>query len=32
MTAFDYAVLLIIGLSVLISLMRGVVREVLSLL
>ncbi|MDX1914223.1 MAG: CvpA family protein [Methylophilus sp.] len=31
MTAFDYAVLLIIGLSVLISLMRGVVREVLSL-
>ena len=31
MTSFDYAVLIIIGLSVLFSMMRGSVREVLSL-
>jgi len=31
MTIFDYAVLLIIGLSVLLSLMRGLLREVLGL-
>lgn len=31
MTVFDYAVLLIVGLSVLISVMRGAVREVLAL-
>jgi len=31
MTAFDYAVLCIVGLSVLISLMRGLVREALSI-
>ena len=31
MTAFDYAVLLIIGLSILLSVMRGLVREVMSL-
>jgi membrane protein required for colicin V production len=30
MTVFDYAVLVIIGISVLISLMRGAVKEVLS--
>ncbi len=32
MTSFDYAVLLVIGLSVLLSVMRGVVREILALL
>lgn len=32
MTVFDYAVLTIIGLSVIFSVMRGMVREVLSLL
>lgn len=32
MTVFDYAVLVIIGISILISLMRGAVREILSLL
>lgn len=32
MTAFDYAVLLIVGFSVLLSVMRGMVREVLALL
>lgn len=32
MTAFDYTVLMIVGLSVLISLMRGFVREVLSIM
>ncbi|MBZ0092482.1 MAG: CvpA family protein [Burkholderiales bacterium] len=32
MTLFDYAVLLIIGVSILFSVMRGVVREVLALL
>ena len=32
MTAFDYAVLLIIGFSILLSIMRGMVREVLALL
>jgi membrane protein required for colicin V production len=32
MTVFDYAVLVIVGVSVLISLMRGAVREILSLL
>lgn len=31
MTAFDYAVLGILGVSVLISLMRGLVREVMSI-
>lgn len=31
MTAFDYAVVAIIGLSVLFSIMRGLVREVLAL-
>lgn len=31
MTSFDYAVLAIIGLSMLLSMMRGFVREVLSL-
>jgi ATP phosphoribosyltransferase len=30
-TVFDYAVLLIVGLSVLLSVMRGFVREVLAL-
>lgn len=32
MTSFDYVVLVIIGLSVLLSIMRGAVREVLSLI
>ena len=32
MTLFDYAVLLIIGLSILLSVMRGMVREILALL
>ena len=32
MTAFDYVVLLTIGLSILLSVMRGMVREVLALL
>ena len=32
MTPFDYAVLVIVGASVLVSVMRGLVREVLSLL
>jgi membrane protein required for colicin V production len=32
MTAFDYAVLIIIGLSIILSIMRGLVREVLSIL
>lgn len=32
MTAFDYAVLLIIGFSVLLSVLRGAVREMLALL
>lgn len=31
MTVFDYSVLAIIGLSILLSLMRGLVREVLAL-
>lgn len=31
MTAFDYAVLLIVGISILISVMRGLVREALAL-
>lgn len=31
MTSFDYAVLAIIGLSILLSMMRGFVREILSL-
>jgi membrane protein required for colicin V production len=31
MTGFDYAVLLIIGISILISVMRGLVRETLAL-
>ena len=31
MTVFDYAVLLIVGLSILLSVMRGAVREVLAL-
>lgn len=32
MTAFDYAVLVIVGASVLLSVMRGAVREILALL
>lgn len=32
MTAFDYAVLTIIGLSVILSVMRGLIKEVLSIL
>lgn len=32
MTTFDYAVLVIIGLSTLLSIMRGLVREVLAIL
>lgn len=32
MTIFDYAVLIILGLSVIFSVMRGMVREVLSIL
>jgi membrane protein required for colicin V production len=32
MTSFDYAVLTIIGLSVVLSVMRGLVREVLAIL
>lgn len=32
MTAFDYAVLVIVGISILISVIRGLVREVLALL
>lgn len=31
MTVFDYAVLVIVGLSILLSVMRGAVREVLAL-
>lgn len=31
MTSFDYAVLVILGLSVLLSMMRGFVREILAL-
>jgi membrane protein required for colicin V production len=31
MTAFDYAVLLIIGFSILLSVLRGAVREILAL-
>lgn len=31
MTVFDYAVLAIIGLSVIVSVMRGIVREVLAI-
>lgn len=31
MTAFDYAVLLIVGVSILISVLRGLVREALAL-
>jgi membrane protein required for colicin V production len=31
MTSFDYAVLVIVGLSVLLSVMRGFVREILAL-
>jgi membrane protein required for colicin V production len=32
MTIFDYTVLIIIGISIVISMMRGAVREILSLL
>lgn len=32
MTVFDYTVLLIVGVSILISVMRGLVREVLALM
>lgn len=32
MTVFDYAVLVIVGLSILVSVIRGLVREVLALL
>lgn len=31
MTSFDYAVLVIVGLSILLSMMRGFVREILAL-
>ena len=31
MTVFDYTVLLIVGLSILLSVMRGAVREILAL-
>ena len=31
MTGFDYIVLLIIGISIVVSMMRGAVREVLAL-
>lgn len=31
MTSFDYAVLIILGLSILLSMMRGFVREILAL-
>jgi membrane protein required for colicin V production len=31
MTSFDYAVLIIIGISIVVSMMRGAVREVLSI-
>lgn len=31
MTSFDYAVLLIIGISIVVSMMRGAVREVLAI-
>ena len=32
MTGFDYAVLIIIGLSVIFSIMRGMVKEVLAII
>lgn len=32
MTSFDYAVLFIVGISIIISMMRGAVRELLSIL
>ncbi len=32
MTSFDYAVLLIIGISIVVSMMRGAVREVLAII
>jgi membrane protein required for colicin V production len=32
MTSFDYAVLLIIGISIVVSMMRGAVREVLAIM
>lgn len=32
MTSFDYAVLIIIGISIVISMMRGAVREMLSII
>ena len=32
MTAFDYAVLLVVGVSILLSVMRGFLREVMALL
>lgn len=32
MTSFDYAVLIIVGLSIILSVMRGLVREVLAIL
>ncbi|MES2636401.1 MAG: CvpA family protein [Pseudomonadota bacterium] len=32
MTSFDYAVLIIIGISIIVSMMRGAVREVLSII
>lgn len=32
MTSFDYAVLVIVGLSIILSVMRGLVREVLAIL
>ncbi|OYY05598.1 MAG: colicin V production protein, partial [Mehylophilales bacterium 35-46-6] len=32
MTVFDYTVLAIVGLSIILSVMRGLVKEVLSIL
>ena len=32
MTVFDYAVLIVIGVSILLSVMRGFLREVMALL
>ena len=32
MTSFDYTILLIIGISVVVSMMRGAVREVLAIM
>ena len=32
MTSFDYTILLIIGISIVVSMMRGAVREVLAIM